>query len=148
MSAVQVFWKHFSFSHSVFYLFGELSAIFINFEVVVCNLFWVWKSLKLFVWERVKRFKSLGLSHPVKLILIIMFSANAWSCIMSKIWSSDNKKKASSTHYHTILHFDILKMYNYGKHCEKRRNCLYQAISPFLTMFSTLMALFSQCFPP
>ena len=27
------------------------------------------------------------------------------------------------------------------KHCEKRRNCLLQAISPFLTMFST--ALFS-----
>ena len=25
-----------------------------------------------------------------------------------------------------------------GKHCEKRRNCLKQAISPFLTMFSTL----------
>ena len=23
------------------------------------------------------------------------------------------------------------------KHCEKRRNCLLQAISPFLTMFST-----------
>ena len=23
-----------------------------------------------------------------------------------------------------------------GKHCEKRRNCLLQAISPFLTMFS------------
>ena len=33
--------------------------------------------------------------------------------------------------------FDTLKIYNCGKHCEKRRNCLKQAISPFLTMFST-----------
>ena len=35
-------------------------------------------------------------------------------------------------------HFEALKTYSYGKHCEKRRNCLLQAISPFLTMLSTL----------
>ena len=34
--------------------------------------------------------------------------------------------------------FDALKIFSCGKHCEKRRNCLKQAISPFLTMFSTL----------
>ena len=28
------------------------------------------------------------------------------------------------------------------KHCEKRRNCLLQAISPFLTMFSTAIYLY------
>ena len=28
------------------------------------------------------------------------------------------------SHYHTMLHFDALKIYSYGKHCEKRRNCL------------------------
>ena len=51
MSAIQVFWKkrgekekllvtsNFSFSHSVFYPFGELSAIFIQFEIVVCKHF-------------------------------------------------------------------------------------------------------------
>ena len=51
VSAVQVFLKHcgkrrncsltsnFSFSHCVFYPFGELSAIFIRFENVVCKLF-------------------------------------------------------------------------------------------------------------
>ena len=50
MSAVQSFWKHrekeellvtsnFSFSHSVFFtFFGELSAIFIKYEIVVYNL--------------------------------------------------------------------------------------------------------------
>ena len=42
------------------------------------------------------------------------------------------------THYHTMLHFDALKIYCCGKHSEKKRNCLEQAISPFLTMFSTL----------
>ena len=36
-----------------------------------------------------------------------------------------------------MSHFDALKIYSCGKHCEKRRNCLEQAISPFLTMFST-----------
>ena len=35
-------------------------------------------------------------------------------------------------------HFDALKIYSCGKHCEKRRHCLLQAMSPFLTMFSTL----------
>ena len=51
MSAVQVFLKKlwekekllvassFSFSHSVFYPFGELSAIFIKCGIVVCKLF-------------------------------------------------------------------------------------------------------------
>ena len=31
--------SNFSFSYSVFYLFGELSAIFIIFEIVVCEFF-------------------------------------------------------------------------------------------------------------
>ena len=39
---------NFSFSHSVFYLFGELSSISIKFEFVDCNIF-VWRSLKFVV---------------------------------------------------------------------------------------------------
>ena len=31
--------SNFSFSHSIFSSFGELSAIFINFKIVVYNLF-------------------------------------------------------------------------------------------------------------
>ena len=31
--------SNFSFSHSVFHLFGELPTIFIKFEIVVCKLF-------------------------------------------------------------------------------------------------------------
>ena len=51
VSAVQVFWKHCgekdellvtsnsSFSHNVFYPFGELTAIFMKYEIVLCQLF-------------------------------------------------------------------------------------------------------------
>ena len=42
-------------------------------------------------------------------------------------------------------HFDALKIYSCGKHCEKRRNCLQQAISPFLTMFSILYGTYFKC---
>ena len=37
VSAVQIFWKqsNFSFSHSVFYSFWELSIVFIKIEIVV-----------------------------------------------------------------------------------------------------------------
>ena len=45
--------SNFSFSHSVFCPFGELSAILIKFEIFVCKLS-VWKSLKFVVWERVR----------------------------------------------------------------------------------------------
>ena len=31
--------QFFSFSHSVFYSFGYLSAIFVKFKIVVCKLF-------------------------------------------------------------------------------------------------------------
>ena len=31
--------SNFSFSHSVFYLFGELSAIFVKFKIVICRHF-------------------------------------------------------------------------------------------------------------
>ena len=41
------------------------------------------------------------------------------------------------THYHTMPHSEARKIYSCGKHCEKRRNCLQQEISHFLTMYST-----------
>ena len=46
--------SNFSFSHSVFYQSGELSAIVIKFEIIVCKLFQFGKSLKFVIWERVK----------------------------------------------------------------------------------------------
>ena len=46
--------RNFSFSLSVFYLFEELSAIFNEFEIVVCKLFQFGLSLKFVVLEGVK----------------------------------------------------------------------------------------------
>ena len=45
--------SNFSFTHSVFYLFREISAIFIKFKIVVCKLFQIGSVWNL-VWERVK----------------------------------------------------------------------------------------------
>ena len=44
--------RNVSFSLSVFYPFGELSAIFIKSEIVVCKLF-QFGSLKFLIWEGV-----------------------------------------------------------------------------------------------
>ena len=48
------------------------------------------------------------------------------------------------THHHTkVLHFDPLKIYSYGKHCEKRRNCLQTSNSSFShNVFYTIPHLF------
>ena len=46
--------SNFSFSQSVFYLFGERSAIFIKFEFAV-RKFFQFRRVKLVVWERVKQ---------------------------------------------------------------------------------------------
>ena len=61
--------SNFSISQSIFYPFGDLSAIFIKFEIVVCKALSVWKSLKFVVWERVKlsfqSFRWLALYHTI-----------------------------------------------------------------------------------
>ena len=43
----------FSFSHSVMYQFGELSGIFIKFEIVVRKQIWNFRQLNFVVWESV-----------------------------------------------------------------------------------------------
>ena len=42
--------SNFSFTHSVFYPFRELSAIFIKFKIVVCRLFQFGPVSKFVVW--------------------------------------------------------------------------------------------------
>ena len=79
VSAIEVFRKHwenekllitsnFSFSHCVFYQFGELSVIFVKFEIVVCKLS-VWKSVKFVVWERVNRYGDFRTQSALRLYL-------------------------------------------------------------------------------
>ena len=46
--------NNFSFSLSVYYPSGQLSAIFIKFEIVVCKPFQFRTTLEFVVWERVK----------------------------------------------------------------------------------------------
>ena len=63
--------SNFSFSHSIFYSFGKLSAIFIKLKILVCKTLWVWKSLELVVWERVKFQKPfVTLYKAIKLWLV------------------------------------------------------------------------------
>ena len=46
--------SNFSFSHSVFYLFQELSAIFVKSQIVICKLIQFGRVfIKFVVWERV-----------------------------------------------------------------------------------------------
>ena len=44
--------------------------------------------------------------------------------IKAKLIHGEFKYLFLLTHYHIMPHFDALKIYRYGKHCEKRRNCL------------------------
>ena len=50
----------------------------------------------------------------------------------------------SLTHYHTMPHFDVLKIYSCGKHCKKKEKLIEMSISPFPIAFSTLL----EDFPP
>ena len=45
--------NNFSFSHSVFHPFEELSAIYLRFQIVICKLFRFGRVKKFAVWERV-----------------------------------------------------------------------------------------------
>ena len=68
-----------------------------------------------------------------------MFEAYTCSILYHDNIADLTFKESNLTHFRTMLHFDALKIYySCGKYREKSRNCLLQAISPFLTMFSTL----------
>ena len=54
--------SNFSFFHSVFYPSGELSVIFIKFEISCLQTLSVWKSLKFVVWGRVKLLTMIHIS--------------------------------------------------------------------------------------
>ena len=73
--------SYFSFSHSVFYPFGELSAIFIKFKIVVCKLFQFGRvknmsfgkglicSLTLYIFENCQRPDIQELLHIIFLLI-------------------------------------------------------------------------------
>ena len=55
--------SNFSFSHSVFYPFGEPSAIFIQFEIGFCRLFQIWRVLN---WSFGKELRYIALENIVR----------------------------------------------------------------------------------
>ena len=110
--------SNFSFSQSVFYTFGELSAFF--YQILNCRLqtLSVWKSLKFVIWERVKR------SGDDK----IFIKPQYFRLVQIERISRRPKKK-----------FDPkIEIYSVKgrKHCGKCRKCWLPAFSPFPTVFS------------
>ena len=82
--------------------------------------------------------KSLSEKEKMLVTSIFSFSHNVFKSRLVQNLQKSGLSGKELTHYHTMPHFDALKIYSCGKHREKRRNYLWQAISPFLTMFSTL----------
>ena len=76
--------SNFSFSRGVFYLLGEVCAIFNKYEIVVCKLFQFWKSLKFVVWERVNYVRLLRtIWEKEKMLVTRLFSPFATMLILS-----------------------------------------------------------------
>ena len=93
-SLLKTLWKkekllvtsNFSFSHSVLYLFRELSAIFNKFEIVVCKLFEFEKSPKFFVWEKVKKQQNVGLEKMLDMTNLNTFVADKFYIAKMKVF--------------------------------------------------------------
>ena len=91
------------------------------------------------IWSKIPQcFSHIKLSCTVKTNFEHIIKRIAWQTNFEHIIKRIAWQCHSLTHYHTMPHFDALKIYRCGKHCEKRRNCLLKANSPFLTMFSIL----------
>ena len=86
--------SNFSFSHIVFYPFGELSAIFIKFEIVVWRLS-VLKSLKFVVWKRVKMVLMLSkvYSHKVRGELLTLYHSEVSTTLGCKSFGTLPEKE-------------------------------------------------------
>ena len=101
--------SNFSFSRSVFHLFEEPSAIFNKNEIVVCKLS-IWTSLKFVVWKELTHYQMTNFR---------LFQTERLFRRQFRIWRKWQKVIQTGR-----------------KHCGKRRNCSFQAISPFPTVFS------------
>ena len=99
--------SNFSFSHSVFYLFRGLSAIFIKFKIVVCKLFQFGKNLKFFVWGRSNRFfswviKNSRLSGKGIMQIVVYFFTFHLCCLV---------KQDRNCHFVCVLSIMLLLLY-------------------------------------
>ena len=62
--------------------------------------------------------------HAKGMFYIFKYNYCTRITLESKTDTTKNLNFTALTHYHTMLHFDALQIYNCGKHREKRRNCL------------------------
>ena len=96
--------SNFSFSHSVFYLFGELFAIFIKFEIDVCKVFQLGRAQNLKFGKGLK-FKRARFCEKGALC-IRKVNLHCSSCTKSNYFALCHFS-ACVTHSHTMTPFDI-----------------------------------------
>ena len=124
--------SNFSFSHSVFYSFGELSPLFIKLEIVVFKLFSIWKSLKFVVWERVNLFNVLSDDAILSLSSLKLLNFAENNFILAKLvdfFLSHNKpcfqcntpitnflfSNTCEIRFHDVIGQSTVPMYSYSK---------------------------------
>ena len=108
--------SNFSFSHFVFYCFGELFHFFHKIQNCRLQILSVWKSLKFVIWERVN----------IIMILTLSQTTNFELCQTERYCRRQFQ-----------LGWKWQKVHQTGrKHCGKRRNCSLRAISPFPSVIS------------
>ena len=73
--------NNFSFFHSVFYPFGELSVIFIKFEIVLCNIFKSERVLSLLFGKGLIGFKPCNSSTELSHFLLQLSFEKSQACI-------------------------------------------------------------------
>ena len=110
--------SNFSFSLSVFVRFGEVSAIFIKYEIVVCK---VWKRLKFVVWERLNLLSANGFNFVVRywvkqpfvfLYSISMRTADSFASsqtgsIGGSLVDSQNLPTSESTQFEEVIDLNV-----------------------------------------
>ena len=101
---------------------GEVSAMFIKFEIVVCKLFQFGPVQNIVVRERVKENTCAklfwNLCINIEILVLTYLDGCTHKC------THKHQSDIAITDYHTMPHFDALMIDSCGKHCEKRRNCL------------------------
>ena len=135
--------SNFSFSHSVFYLFVELSAIFIKSEFVVCKIFQFGRIYNLSFGEGLRRLSFCRSSvawvkdnmvfwnmvFRVRVVCSKPFVGNHINSLPNDKFSYWSKLKAFAD--------DKINVTGIGrKLCGQRRKCWFPAFSPFATIFS------------
>ena len=79
--------SNFSFSHSVFYPFGELLAVFINFWNCHLQTLSVWKSLKFVIWERVKQKDCQSTTKLTEYNFLTSPTSKSFDMLCPRVWS-------------------------------------------------------------